>query len=86
MAQPDSAIAAYERYLGTPAVDRIFADAWDRAFVLERLGALYEQRNDRMNAARHYAQLVALWKNADAELQPRVAEASRRLALLQPDR
>jgi tetratricopeptide (TPR) repeat protein len=86
MEQPDSAIAAYELYLATPAVDRIFVDAYHRAFVLERLGALYEQRNDRPNAARHYAQLAALWEDADAELQPRVAEANRRLRLLQPDR
>ena len=86
MQQPDSAIAAYERYLAAPSVDRIFADAFDLAYVLERLGALYEQRNDRANAAKHYARLVDLWKNADAELQPRIAEARRRLSVLQPDR
>jgi tetratricopeptide (TPR) repeat protein len=86
MQQPDSAIAAYERYLSAPSVDRIFADAYDLGFVLERLGALYEQRNDRANAAKHYARFVSIWKNADAELQPRVAEAHRRLQLLRPDR
>ena len=86
MQQPDSAVAAYERYLNAPALDRVFADAWDLAFVLERLGALYEQRNDRANAAKHYARLAAMWKDADADLQPRVAEANRRLKLLQSDR
>ncbi|MGH7555242.1 MAG: tetratricopeptide repeat protein, partial [Longimicrobiales bacterium] len=86
MQQPDSAIAAYERYLATPSVDRIFADAYDLVFVHERLGALYEARNDRVYALRHYGQVVELWKDADQELQPRVAGAQRRIELLRADR
>ena len=33
-------------------------------------------------AAEHYRAFIDLWKNADAELQPRVAEARRRVAKL----
>ena len=35
-------------------------------------------------AADHYRKFIDLWKNADAELQPRVVEARRRLAKLAP--
>jgi tetratricopeptide (TPR) repeat protein len=82
MQQPDSAIAAYERYLDVPSIDRIFADAYDLVFVHERLAALYEERNDRVNALRHYARVVELWADADGELQTRVEHANRRIERL----
>jgi eukaryotic-like serine/threonine-protein kinase len=85
MGQPDSAIVAYERYLGAPSVDRIL---WDqpRGATIERLARLYEQRGDRTRALHTWAALLDLWDRADAELQPRVAEARRRVMILQPDR
>lgn len=46
------------------------------------LGELYEERGDRENATRQYLNFVNLWKNADAESQPQVAEVRRRLATL----
>jgi len=37
-------------------------------------------------AIEHYRAFIELWKNADPELQPRVADAKRRLArLTQPE-
>jgi DNA-binding SARP family transcriptional activator/uncharacterized protein HemY len=81
--QPDSAIAVYERYLRTPFAFRLFYDAEWRAPVLERLGHLHEARGERARAAEHYRSFVELWRDADAELQPRVREARRRLAALQ---
>ncbi len=80
--RPDSAVWAYERYLGATNPYRIEIDAFERARILFRLGELYEARGDRTRAAERYGQFAALWKNADAELQPRVAEARRRLAAL----
>ncbi len=81
---PDSAIASYERYIATP-----FAWRYDRPLdptllpgMHERLGELYEARGDYARAASHYARFVDLWKDADPELQPRVAQARRRLAQL----
>ena len=53
---------------------------------LERLGQLYEQKGNAAKAAEYYQQFVDLWKNAEPELQPRVAEAKRRLAKLSPAR
>jgi hypothetical protein len=80
---PDSAIAVYEHYLRTPFWGRHSRDldgTW-LAFTLRRLGALYEER-DAGKATEHYTRFVALWKDADADLQPRVAEVRRRLEAL----
>jgi len=81
---PDSAIASYERYIATP-----FAWRHDRpldpillAGMHERLGELYEARGNRVLAADHYARFIAMWKDADPELQPRVAQARQRLTQL----
>jgi eukaryotic-like serine/threonine-protein kinase len=80
--QPDSAVAVYERYLGTSFLFRLHTDAEWRAEVLERLGQLYEARGDYARAAEHYAQFIELWQDADPELQPRVREARWRVAAL----
>lgn len=90
--ESDSAISMYERYLTTPAIDRLdaplfmdFADPLDPLYlanVYYRLGELYEAKGDAANAARNYRAFVDLWQDADAPLQPRVAEARRRLAAL----
>jgi tetratricopeptide (TPR) repeat protein len=80
--QPDSAISAYENYLATPMEDPLEIDAYYLPWAHKRLGELYEQRGDREKAALHYGKFIELWKNADAELQPQVAEARRRLAEL----
>ncbi len=78
--QPDSAIAAYEKYLATPMEDQLDVDAFFLAFAHQRLGELYAQRGDREKAALHLQKFIELWKNADPELQPQVIEAKRRLA------
>ena len=45
----------------------------------ERLGQLYEAKGNTTKAVEHYQAFIDLWKNADPELQPRVAGARRRL-------
>jgi tetratricopeptide (TPR) repeat protein len=92
--QSDSAIAMYEQYLATPAIGRLdpplfidFGDPMDPVYlagVHRRLAALYEAKGEVPKAAEHYRAFIELWKNADPELQPRVAEARRRLAALAP--
>jgi eukaryotic-like serine/threonine-protein kinase len=86
MGQPDSAIAAYERFLDQPSIERIRDSFPTLGPTLLRLAALYEQRGDVQSAARRYAEFIALWERADPELQPRVAEARLRLARLRSDR
>jgi hypothetical protein len=81
--QADSAIAAYEQFIATPYYNRLVeADPLGLALAHERLGELFEARDDRSRAAAHDARFIALWHNADPALQPRVAEAKRRLAQL----
>jgi len=81
---PDSAIATYERYIGSPSW-RKFALAQDGQYLAgmhKRLGELYEAKGDRAKALDHYLKFVDLWKDADSDLQPQVAEAKKRIALL----
>ena len=84
--QPDSTIAAFERYLATPYWDKItpMLDPVRVPAIHERLGQIYEAKGNTAKAADHYRAFIDLWKNADAELRPRVAEARRRLASLTP--
>jgi eukaryotic-like serine/threonine-protein kinase len=80
---PDSAIATYERYLATPYWAKLLElDDFALAGTHKRLGELYEARNDRQKAISHYTQFVELWKNADPEFQPKVAEVKQRIARL----
>jgi eukaryotic-like serine/threonine-protein kinase len=82
--QPDSAIAMFERYLSVPFWGR-YAVPYDPLYlarIQRRLGELYEAEGDRAKAAAYYQKFVDLWKNADPELQPKVAEVRLRLARL----
>jgi tetratricopeptide (TPR) repeat protein len=47
-----------------------------------RLGSIRENAGDHAEAAFHYARVLELWAHADAELQPIVAQARRRLEAL----
>jgi hypothetical protein len=86
MQEPDSAIARL-RALSRDALDRphLFADAYDLVYVHERLRALYKARNARVNALRHYGRIVEVWRDANQELQPRMA-AQRSIERLRADR
>jgi hypothetical protein len=76
----DSTIAALERYLASTNVNRINPDTWFRGPAHKRLGELYEAKGDAKRAAAQYAAFVELWKSADPDLQPKVAEVQARLA------
>jgi len=78
--QADSAIAYYERVLTQYSFDHLTFDWYTQAPYAKRLGELYEQAGNREKAARYYRDFVNLWKNADPELQPQVAEVRRRLS------
>jgi tetratricopeptide (TPR) repeat protein len=82
--QADSAIAKYEEFLALPMYTR-FTPAVDGVWLAgshKRLGELYEAKGDAQRALSHYEAFVSLWKNADAELQPKVAEVRRRMQRL----
>jgi len=78
----DSAIAVFGRYLDTPAFDRGFTDGIFMPGIHQRLGELYEAKGDRQQALSHYMKFADLWKNADPELQPKVAEVRAKIARL----
>jgi tetratricopeptide (TPR) repeat protein/tRNA A-37 threonylcarbamoyl transferase component Bud32 len=81
--QPDSAIAHFETYTQTPDFSRLDTDVDALAGIEKRLGELYDAKGDREKAISHFSKFVELWKNADPDLQPAVADAKRRLARLQ---
>jgi tetratricopeptide (TPR) repeat protein len=81
--KPDSEIAVYERYVGTPWEWRFETDAFELGRATERLAQLYQQRGDTVKAAAAYDRLVRLWNRADPELQPEVTAARRWLATQQ---
>jgi hypothetical protein len=77
--EPDSAIAMYEQYLQTGYARRGGNDYLMLAPIQKQLGELYEAKGNAARAASHFAAFVSLWKSADPELQPAVAEVRRRL-------
>jgi tRNA A-37 threonylcarbamoyl transferase component Bud32 len=86
--EPDSAMAAFNVYRKTaPGAYHEASGRPDRrlgAPTSEALAKMFDARGDTRNAARYYANVVEFWKNADAELQPRVKAARERLAALAP--
>jgi tetratricopeptide (TPR) repeat protein/tRNA A-37 threonylcarbamoyl transferase component Bud32 len=81
--QPDSAIVEFEAYIATRYDGRYDDDQFGLAGTHKRLGELYDAKGDREKAISHLSKFVELWKNADPELQPVVADAKRRLTKLQ---
>ncbi len=78
--QPDSAIAWSERYLGAAGEQRGYEDGFSLAPTYRRLGELYEEQGDRARAASYYQKFIDLWRDADADLQPQVADVKKKLA------
>ena len=81
LGEPDSAITQYERF-----VNRHNTDPENREFflaaALRRLGEMYESKGRRDKALEYYGRFVDLWKNADPEFQPLVADIRKRMAEL----
>ncbi|MGH7677127.1 MAG: hypothetical protein ACRENU_01595, partial [Gemmatimonadaceae bacterium] len=85
--QTDSAIVMYEKYIATPFWLKPFEE-FDPVLlpkIRERLGHLYESQANMEKAAENYRAFVDLWKNADPELQPRVAAAREKLRRMSLD-
>ena len=61
---------------------RIDIDPYFLGTTLYELGELYESAGDVKHALEYYGRFIDLWKNADPELQPRVASARARMAQL----
>jgi tetratricopeptide (TPR) repeat protein len=77
--QADSARTYLTRYVEMTGTGRPVVDRFWLAPALFRLGELYENAKDVRHATEYYGRFVDLWKNADPELQPRVADARSRI-------
>ena len=75
----DSAIVAGEDYVGGTHPARLGQDALFLAGIRQRLGEMYEAKGDLPKALEHYTAFADLWKDADAELQPRVRDVRARI-------
>ena len=79
LSMPDSAVAEFERLVNTRTVDDE-GRSITMAAALKRLGELYESRGDRAKALEYYGRFVDLWKDADPELRPAVADVRKHMA------
>ena len=75
----DAAVIVYERYVSTPWLFRYETDAAELGWALKRLAELHDLRGETAKAASVRGQLLQLWRRADPELQPIVAEARGRI-------
>ncbi len=82
LGQPDSAIAAFERYVNTRQLFRAQHDGFDLASILLQLGELYERSGQTEKAIAAYDRLITLWKDGDPVVQPKVANLRERVARL----
>jgi tetratricopeptide (TPR) repeat protein len=80
--QADSARKYLTEYVDTNNPSHLNSDPHYLALTLFRLGELYQDAGDAKSAISYYSRFVDLWKNADPDLQPRVAEARKRIAQL----
>jgi tetratricopeptide (TPR) repeat protein len=78
--KPAAAVTIYERYLATPWLWRYEQDAMELGWAMKRLAELYDTRGESAKATAMRGRLLQLWRRADPELQPVVAEARERLA------
>ena len=82
LGQADSAAVYYERYLATPDLYRFELDALALPRIHERLAEIYDATGDTNRALLHAARFTELWKDVDAELQPRVRAKQAMVARL----
>jgi eukaryotic-like serine/threonine-protein kinase len=75
----DSARTYLTQYVEMTGTGRNVVDRFYLGPALFRLGELYENAKDTKRATEYYGRFVDLWAKADPELQPRVADARRRI-------
>jgi tRNA A-37 threonylcarbamoyl transferase component Bud32/tetratricopeptide (TPR) repeat protein len=82
----DSALYYHDIYKKTPVGSRPREGPDYRigAPMIERLAKMYDTKGDTANAVLQYNEFIQMWKDADPELQPRVAAARERVKKLTP--
>jgi tetratricopeptide (TPR) repeat protein len=81
--QPDSAIALFEKALGTSSLfgGEVYEAGW-YSQALSMLGDLYQARGDRAKAAEYYRRYVDLLEGADPPVATQVAAVREKLRRL----
>ena len=77
--KPDAAVVVYERYISTPWLWRYEPDAAELGWAMKRLGELYDARGETGKASAVRTRLLQLWRRADPELQPVLADVRGRV-------
>ena len=77
--KPDAAVVVYERYISTPWLWRYEPDAVELGWTMKRLGELYDARGETGKASAVRTRLLQLWRRADPELQPVIADIRGRV-------
>jgi tetratricopeptide (TPR) repeat protein len=85
LGQSDSAIVYYEKFVRSPDPFPNLNGQY-LAATHKRLGELYEARAETGRAEAHYQFFLDLFKDADAELQPKVQDVRARMARLRQHR
>ncbi len=82
----DSVLVEYDAYRATGygGRERDGPDVDLGATLYLSLARIFDQKGDTASAIAHYREFIELWKDADPELQPRVAAARERLRQLTP--
>jgi tetratricopeptide (TPR) repeat protein len=78
----EAAIAAFQTFVDTKSFSALGTDEGTFAVIQFRLGTLFEDKGDLDQAITYYSRMAERWKDADAVLQPQVAEAKRRIEAL----
>jgi tetratricopeptide (TPR) repeat protein len=81
LGQEDSVRVLYERFADLPSAS-LWYDGGHLAHAYQRLGEIYEARDDVERAAQYYSRLTELWDEADPELQSWVENARTALERL----
>lgn len=84
LGQVDSAVARYGRVVADPGSNT--SAIWELPLVLERVAELHDAAGRSNEALANYSRFIELWRNADADLQPRVQAAQRRVEFLMRQR
>ena len=82
--QPDSALAAYERYFAARSLVRVEDDGLYLPQALARVGELREARGDTVAALDAYERLLRLWDEAEPTVRRRRASIEQHAAALRP--
>ena len=85
--QPDSAVDELRAVLVDAVLEQSSISIWIRRSCRPSAsgwGSCTKSMGNTEKAVENYRAFIELWKNADRELQPRVADARRRLARLTP--